>query len=201
METLEKMMLHPIVPGSPIPDDWYNKSIPQNIEVGEQAVTDSVSCFKHFFSKLPVGLRIGDFVTLWRSSLATEENGYIEIGDYSYLSNAAIVCSEKIIIGKRVFLAGGVTIADSDFHPVAPAARVADTIALSPLGNHKHRPPVIALPVIIEDDVWIGYNATVLKGVRVGAGAVISPGALVIKDVAPGDTVAGNPAKSINPAT
>jgi acetyltransferase-like isoleucine patch superfamily enzyme len=200
MQTTEKMMLHPVVPGSTIPDDWYKKSFPPNIIVGEQAVTDSASTFKHFFSKLPIGLRIGNFVTLYRSSLATEEKAYLEIGEYSYLSNASVVCSEKIIIGKRVFIAGGVTIADSDFHPVGPAARVADTIALSPVGNHKHRPPVTSLPVIIEDDVWIGYNATVLKGVRVGAGAVISPGAMVIKDVAPGDTVAGNPAKSINQA-
>jgi acetyltransferase-like isoleucine patch superfamily enzyme len=192
------MVMHPVVPGAFIPDDWYNKAIPLNISAGEQTVVDSAFSFKNFFSKLPIGMRIGSFVTIWRASLATEENGYLEIGDYSYLSNAAIVCSEKIIIGKRVFIAGGVTIADSDLHPIGPAARVADTIALSPLGNHKNRPEVKALPIIIEDDVWIGYNATVLKGVRVGAGAVIAPGALVIKDVAAGDTVEGNPAKSIH---
>ena len=47
-----------------------------------------------------------------------------------------------------------------------------------------------ARPVVIEDDVWIGYNATVLKGVRVGAGAVVAPGAVVLRDVAPGSWVA-----------
>jgi acetyltransferase-like isoleucine patch superfamily enzyme len=68
------------------------------------------------------------------------------------------------MIGNRVFIAGGVTIADSDFHPMDPAARLADTIALSPIGNSKNRPVITSKPVIIEDDVWIGFNATILKG-------------------------------------
>lgn len=53
------------------------------------------------------------------------------------------------------------------------------------------------MPVTIENDVCIGYNATILKGVTIGAGAVISPGALVIEDVPAGITVAGNPAKPV----
>ena len=180
-----------------MPEDWYPGVVPLNIESGEQSVIDSSFCFKHFFSTLPVGLRVGDFVTLWRTAISTEANGLIEIGDYCYIANASLVCSQKIHIGKRVFIAGGVTIADSDFHPLDPAARMADTIALSPIGNSKKRPPVTSNPVAIEDDVWIGFNATILKGVHVGAGAIISPGAVVVEDVAPGTTVGGNPAKAV----
>ena len=95
-------------------------------------------------------------------------------------------------------ISGGVTIADSDFHPIAPAARLADTIALSPVGNRQHRPVVSTKPVVIEDDVWIGYNATILKGVHIGAGAIIAPGALVIEDVPPETEVSGNPARVVN---
>jgi acetyltransferase-like isoleucine patch superfamily enzyme len=54
-------------------------------------------------------------------------------------------------------------------------------------------------PVVIEDDVWIGWNATILKGVRVGAGAVVEPGAVVTRDVPPGARVAGNPARRVDP--
>jgi len=161
-------------------------------------VIDSSFCFKHFFSTLRVGLLVGNNVTLWRTALSTEENGSITIGDDCYITNASLVSSENIFVGNRVFIAGGVTIADADFHPLAPAARLADTIALSTIGNSKNRPPIRSSPVVIEDDVWIGYNATVLKGVTVGEGAVISPGAVVIEDVAPGITVAGNPARPIN---
>jgi acetyltransferase-like isoleucine patch superfamily enzyme len=196
----QELLLYPIKPGEKISSDWFQGSIPPNIQVGENSVIDSSFSFKHFFSKLPVALRIGSHVTLWRTSFSTEENGLIEIGNYCYLAGTALVASEKISIGDRVFIAGGVTIVDSDFHPIDPAARLADTIAISPLGDHNNRPAVKAKPVTIGDDVWIGYNATILKGVKVGAGAVISPGAVVIENVAAGITVAGNPAKPIQPS-
>jgi len=197
VNTQEKL-LFPIIPGQKIPDDWYNGIIPSNIEVGENSVMESSFSFKYFFSSLPVALKVGNSVTLWRTAISTEENGFIEIGDYSYITNASLVCSQKISIGKRVFIAGGVTIADSDFHPLDPVLRLADTIALSPIGDSKKRPLISSKPVVIEDDVWIGFNATILKGVHIGAGAVIQPGALVTEHVPAGTTVAGNPAKPVN---
>ena len=199
MTTSTISKFHLLKPGEAIPGDWYSGTIPHNISSGENTVIDSSVCFRNYFSELPVGFKVGHDVTLWRTSLAAEEKGYIEIGNYCYIANASLVCSERITIGNYVFIAGGVTIADSDFHPVDPAERLADTIALSPLGNRHHRPVIKTFPVIIEDDVWIGYNATILKGVHVGAGAIIQPGALVIENVGAGCVVSGNPAKKIQP--
>ena len=51
---------------------------------------------------------------------------------------------------------------------------------------------------MIEDDVWIGANVTILKGVHVGRGAIIAAGVLVTRDVAPYSVVGGVPAKCIN---
>jgi acetyltransferase-like isoleucine patch superfamily enzyme len=186
---------HLLVAGNAIPGDWFPGRIPANIEVGANCVIDSSFCFKQFFSQEPAGLRAGRDVTFWRTSIATETAGVIDIGDGCYIANASLVCSDRIAIGDRVMIAGGVTIADSDFHPIEPAARLADTIALSPRGDRRHRPVVESRPVIIEDDVWIGWNATVLKGVHIGAGAVIEPGAVVTRDVAAGTVVGGNPAR------
>jgi acetyltransferase-like isoleucine patch superfamily enzyme len=195
---MSEPLFHPILPGAALPGDWYPGVVPVNISVGVHSMVDSSFCFKQFFSTRSPGLVIGENVTIWRASLAAEEQGLIEIGDYCYIANAALVCSERISIGRGVFIAGGVTIADSDFHPVQPAARLADTIALSPRGNRRNRPPIIARPVRIGDDVWIGYNAAILKGVTVGDGATIEPGAVVVEDVPPGARVAGNPAKIID---
>ncbi|MBA2706507.1 MAG: acyltransferase [Gemmatimonadaceae bacterium] len=192
--------LHPLIAGARIPGDWFDAAIPANIEAGEGSVIDSSFCFKHYFVSGALGLRVGKNVTIWRTSLAAEADGFIEIGDHCYIGNASLVCSSRISIGSYVMIAGGVTIADSDFHPMGPAARVADSIALSPIGNRKRRPPVDARPVTIEDDVWIGYNATVLKGVHIGAGAIIAPGAVVIRDVAGGTLVSGNPARAVDAA-
>jgi acetyltransferase-like isoleucine patch superfamily enzyme len=190
-------LFHPIVPGVSLPGDWYHGSIPTNIEVGEKSVIDSSFCFKHYYANGPVGLRIGSNVTIWRASFAADTDGLIEIGDYCYIANASLVCSARITLGSHVWVAGGVTIVDSDFHPITPAGRLVDTIALSPIGDRQRRPQIEVLPVVIEDDVCIGYNATILKGVRVGAGAAIAPGALVNRDVSPGTHVAGNPARPV----
>lgn len=52
-------------------------------------------------------------------------------------------------------------------------------------------------PIVIEDYVWIGVNATILQGVTIGKGAVVCAGAIVVKDVEPYNVVAGIPAKTI----
>jgi acetyltransferase-like isoleucine patch superfamily enzyme len=51
--------------------------------------------------------------------------------------------------------------------------------------------------VVVEDDCWLGANVTVLAGVRIGRGAVVAPGAVVTRDVAPGAVVAGVPARFV----
>ena len=140
-------------------------------------------------------MRIGNNVTLQSPALAAEKNGYIEIGDYSFISGACIVASERIIIGNHVYIAGGVTIVDTDFHPTDAAARLFDTVAISTIGDKSRRPKFDSSPVIIEDDVWIGFNATILKGVTVGKGSVIQPGAVISKNIPAGSIVSGNPAE------
>jgi acetyltransferase-like isoleucine patch superfamily enzyme len=190
-------LLRPLVPGGKLEGDWFDRAIPANIEVGEGTVIDSAFCFKHYFAKDHIGLRVGRNVTFWRTSIAADREGMIEIGDNCYIANASLVSSARITIGSLVMIAGGVTIADSDFHPLGPAERVADSIALSPIGDRSIRPHVRSAPVVIEDEVWIGYNATILKGVHIGKGAMIAPGAVVVRDVPAGTLVAGNPAVAI----
>ena len=186
--------LYPLVPGGTISGDWFPGRIPDNVEAGAGTVIESSHSFRYFRAESACGFRAGQNVTLWRTSLAVERDGLIEIGDGCYIGNASLVCVEKITLGQRVMVAGGVTIVDSDFHPLEAAGRVEDTIALCPKSDKTLRAQPPAAPVVIEDDVWIGYNATILKGVRIGRGAVIAPGAVVVRDVAPGATVAGNPA-------
>ncbi|XZG71928.1 rhamnan synthesis F family protein [Chitinibacteraceae bacterium HSL-7] len=52
-------------------------------------------------------------------------------------------------------------------------------------------------PIIVEDDVWIGYGSTILSGVTIGQGAVVAAGSVVTKNVPPYSVVGGNPAKVI----
>lgn len=189
-------LLHPIRPGR-LKDDWYHGEVPANIKVGKGCLIDSSFCFKHYYSEQPIGLNLGESVTIWRASLAAGKEGMIEIDDASYISNASLVCNSSIAIGRHVYIAGGVTITDSDFHPIDPLDRIGDTVALSLRGDRQQRPTFSVKPVTIGDDVWIGFNATILKGVTIGAGAIVAPGALVSRDVPAGVEVAGNPARPV----
>jgi acetyltransferase-like isoleucine patch superfamily enzyme len=187
-------IFHDLKPGLKIKGDWHDFPIPMNIRVGTNSVIDSSFCFKKYFSQLAVGLSVGDNVTLQSTELGLEKNAYLEIGDYSYISSACIAAFEKVIIGRYVFIAGGVTIVDTDFHPIDPSQRMLDTVAVSTIGDKSRRPAFDTAPVIIEDGVWIGYNATILKGVTIGKNSVIQPGALVTKNIPANSIVSGNPA-------
>jgi len=107
------------------------------------------------------------------------KDALLRIDKGTYLNrNTLIVAERSVEIGKNCKISWDVIIMDSDQHV---------------LGN----PNEANAPVVIGDDVWIGCRAIILKGVRVGRGAVIGAGSVVTKDV-PEYTVAGGvPAKVI----
>ena len=65
------------------------------------------------------------------------------------------------------------------------------------MGQKLHKECVKTAQVVIQDGVWIGFNAAIMKGVTVGNGAIVAAGSYVTKDVAPFTVVAGNPAKEV----
>jgi len=111
----------------------------------------------------------------------------LTIGDGLGMTGGSIVCAQSVTIGNRVWIGANSVITDTDFHPLAPADRLRDPAAGA------------TAPIIIEDDVFIGMQALILKGVRLGAGCVIGAGSIVTRDVPPGMIAAGNPARVIGP--
>jgi acetyltransferase-like isoleucine patch superfamily enzyme len=110
--------------------------------------------------------------------------GEIRIGADSGLSGASICAARRVCIGAQCLVGANVAITDYDFHPVAPAQRrfVTDASAIG------------CAEVIIEDNVWIGMNVLILKGVRIGANSVIGAGSVVSRSVPPNCVAAGAPA-------
>jgi len=179
------------------PGYWTEGALSANVRIGPNTVITSDLAFKRFYSRRDPALVIGAHCTMNGVHFALGEEGQVEIGDYCYFTDAVLLCELELRIGSYVVMGWNVTIADTDFHPIAPAERIADALACSPLGKGRPRPPIPRQPVIIEDDVWIGPNATILKGVRIGAGAFVEAGALVTRDVPPRTRVLGNPAQII----
>lgn len=179
------------------PGRWSHGSPPPNVRLGDGTLINGDLAFKRFHGREPDALVIGAQGTMDGVHFDLGEKGRMSIGDYCYFTNAVLLCELEIRIGNYVVIGWNTTIADTDFHPLAPAERVADALACSPLGKGRPRPEVLKKPVIIEDDVWIGPNATILKGVRIGSGAWIEAGSLVTRDVPPRARVLGNPAQVI----
>src|SRR6266446_3398658 len=134
---------------------WTNGTLPQNVQIGANTLITAEYAFKRFLSKQPDALAIG-------------REGRVRIGEFCYFTNAVLLCELELRFGNYVIIGWNATIAVTDFHPLAPAERIADAMACSPLARGRARPEVPRRPVIIEDDVWIGPNATILKGVRIG---------------------------------
>lgn len=110
------------------------------------------------------------------------EGGEIVLKGNSFTAGLnKIIARERVVIGRNCAIAWGVTIADHDFHRT-----YLDGVAQAETE-----------PVTIGDGVWIGMDATILKGVTVGEGAIVAAGAVVTRDVAPHSMVAGVPARVV----
>jgi len=106
----------------------------------------------------------------------------IVIGSDTGLSGCTLSARKSILVGSHVLIGSGVLIVDHDAHPLSSQSR-----------REKNNSGECC-EVVIEDDVFIGARAIILKGVRVGKGAIVGAGAVVSRSVPEYKIVAGNPA-------
>ena len=125
-------------------------------------------------------------------------DGEIKIGDNSYVGyNTRVWSGESIIIGNNVLISHNVNIIDSNSHELNHLLRSKGFENTRKFGLPKSKGEVITKSIIIEDYAWISFDSIILKGVKIGEGAIIAAGSVVTKDVEPFTLVAGNPAKFI----
>ncbi|WP_298939623.1 acyltransferase [uncultured Dysgonomonas sp.] len=122
-----------------------------------------------------------------RCKLLVYSDAQLIIGNKVGMSNTTIVATKFIRIGNNVMIGGGSTIVDSDFHSLNP--------------EFWHTPKdeihMKSSDVIINDNVFIGMNAIILKGVNIGSNVIIAAGSVVTKDIPDFEIWGGNPAKFI----
>jgi acetyltransferase-like isoleucine patch superfamily enzyme len=127
--------------------------------------------------------------------------GEISIGDYCYIgNNSKIWSAKKISIGHRVLIAHNVNIHDHNSHPLDSKLRHEDQVHIISKGFQTEN-DLNEKEIIIHDDVWIGFNSIILKGVTIGKGAIIGAGSLINKDVPEYAVVIGNPFKILKYTT
>jgi acetyltransferase-like isoleucine patch superfamily enzyme len=122
-----------------------------------------------------------------RCKITVYSKAKLVIGNNVGMSNVTIVATKDIILGNRVMIGAGVTIIDSDFHSM----------------NSQHwftkedELYMKSLPVKIGNNVFIGMNSIILKGVLIGDDVRIVAGSVVTTNIPNNEVWGGNPAKFI----
>lgn len=128
--------------------------------------------------------KISNFIGInRRTTISTHsEQAKIMIGDNCGMSAAIIGAKEFIQIGDSVMIGANVLITDFDWHSINPTDR-------------KHGASSGSKPISISDNVFIGYSATILKGVTIGENSVIGANSVVTKSIPANVIAGGNPCR------
>lgn len=150
----------------------------------------------------PTGSRgriiIGPNTIIRGQLLVFRHGGRIRIGEWCFVGHESYLWSAAAItVGNRCLISHNVNVHDTDGHSLDARTRHQQFRAIATVGHPVNAPDVGAAPIIIEDDAWLGYGSSLLKGVRVGEGAIVAAAAVVTRDVAPWTVVAGNPARIV----
>jgi acetyltransferase-like isoleucine patch superfamily enzyme len=139
-------------------------------------------------------IRVGAHSLVAGELLVFSHGGNISIGEWCYIGEGARIWSSgSIHIGDRVLISHNVSIFDSLTHPLGARQRHAQFKAIVETG-HPRSITLDERPVTIHDDVWIGANACVLRGVTLGEGTIIGAGSVVTHNIPSFTIAAGNPA-------
>ncbi len=132
------------------------------------------------------GIILGDEVIVNRNTIIQSKYGDIEIGkSVSVGMNSALVSWSGIRIGDQALFAGGCYLSAGRFDYEDLGKSIAEQESYS------------TGPIVVEEDAWIATRVTLLDGVRVGKGSIVSAGSVVTGNIPPGAVAHGNPAKVV----
>jgi acetyltransferase-like isoleucine patch superfamily enzyme len=177
-------------------DKLYVNLLKQKLILGESSVLYPTTKIENFQNKIDQ-IKIGAFTHVRGELLIFPHGGSILIGNHCYIGEGSRIWSAaNIQIGNNVLIAHNVNIHDNISHPIDAVTRHNHYKHIITKG-HPHEIDLNEKPIIIKDNAWIGFNATILKGTTIGERAVIGAGAMITKDI-PNDAIAvGNPAQII----
>lgn len=130
-------------------------------------------------------------------TISVIKNGLVVMHEWSKIGPGTLIeAVNRVEIGKDTAIAVGVTIRDNNSHPISPSYR--RMMRRTPHGSIERSPTRSdSKPIIIGENVWIGENARICKGVTIGDNAIIAASSVVTKDVPANAIAAGNPAKIV----
>jgi len=147
-------------------------------------ISRSGKCFINEKFVIVNNATIGTLGRCNRSKILVYPDATLRIGKNVGISNTTIVATDSIVFGDNIIIGGGCTIVDSDFH------------SLNPIHWHTSADELYmkSSPVIIKDNVFIGMDCIILKGVTIGNNVIIAAGSVISKDIPNNEIWGGNPA-------
>lgn len=148
-------------------------------------------------------LIVGDESVVTGNFIFEKGIGDVSIGNRTFIGGSDFICTSQIDIGDDVLISWGCTFSDTNAHSLDFNRRSNDVqewargIKENRIGYYKNWEDVVSRPIKIESGAWIGFKCIILKGVTIGAHAVVGAGSVVTRDVPAGTVVAGNPARII----
>ncbi|MBA3406113.1 MAG: acyltransferase [Gemmatimonadaceae bacterium] len=167
--------------------------------VGKDVYIDSSYGFAGFHSRQQPGLTLGESSGVYdRAAFVVGPLGRVNVGAFTVLNGTYIICDDRIDIGAHCLLSWGVVVTDNWCgERVSPAARRAALLATSKDPLRHPRATGGPRPVVIDDNVWVGFDSVILPGVRLGRGCIVGCKSVVYEDVPAYAVVAGDPARMI----
>jgi acetyltransferase-like isoleucine patch superfamily enzyme len=147
-------------------------------------------------TKNPNNIIFGDYCNV-SCNITLNYKGSIKIGDYVFMNYVKMRIDHNLQIGSHCMFGPGVTLWDTDNHPLSVSKRHIQCEEISnnfPLSKSYE---ANGDSIIIENNVWIGMEALILGGVKIGEGSIVSARSVVTKNVEPYTVVGGVPAKKI----
>lgn len=181
-------------------DDWYSRGIPSNVVLHDNVYIDTSYGFAGFRSTKPGALIIGEASGCYdRASMIVSGEGKINIGKFTILNGTTLICKKNIIIGNHCMLAWGSVLTDSWMDASVFPVEVRRAILKNAADDPSRPYPFFgeALPIILEDNCWVGFDSVILPGVRLGRGCVVGCKTIVDFDVPSYAVVTGSPAKIV----
>ena len=180
--------------------DWYSGGIPPNVRLGENVYLDTSYGFGAFHSEREIGFSLGESSGIYdRASFVVGSDGAVQVGAYTVLNGTMIICNESVIIGSHCLLAWGSVITDTWTNYNAATLKKRREILRYAAEDAARRllPTVAPRPVVLEDNVWVGFDSVILPGVTLGRGCIIGCKTIVSEDVQPYVVMVGDPARPV----
>ncbi len=153
---------------------WACNSVALGVRLRGRAFVKNQGCIE-------IGPRVRIDASTVPVELVAWPGAKLSIGEGTFLNyGVSISAHQEVSVGKNCLIGNYVNVMDSDYHDLV-----------------DHRLPGKCSPVIIEDDVWLGTRAIVLKGVRIGRSAVVGAGSVVTSDIPANCLAFGVPARVV----